>query len=139
MAQYDKVAVGARLTAERARLQRDIYELTQGDRSVQRVDPLSNAGGQKSEQVDDADMVFEAERNQAVVDNAQILLAQVQAALDRLDNGTYGKCIQCGKDINPKRLEALPYATLCIDCQSANEARLTRPQAGTQTFGGPKS
>jgi RNA polymerase-binding protein DksA len=139
MAQYDEAAVRARLTAERARLQREIYELTHGDRAVQSVDPLWDAGGLKSEQVDDADMVFEAERNQAVVDNAQILLAQVQAALDRLDNGTYGKCVQCGKDINPKRLAALPYATLCIDCQSANEARLTRPRAGMQTFGGPKS
>lgn len=127
MAQYDEAAVRARLTAERERLERDIYELTHGERSVQLVDPVSDLGSVKSEQVDDAEIIFEAERNQAVVDNDQRLLAQVQAALDRLDAGTYGKCVRCGKDINPKRLAALPYATLCIDCQSANEARAARP------------
>jgi RNA polymerase-binding protein DksA len=123
MAQFDEEAVRARLTAERARLERDIYELTRGERSVQAIDLMAELSGQKSEQVDDADIVIEATRNHAVVDNDQRLLEQVQAALDRLDAGTYGKCVRCGRDINPKRLEALPYATLCIECQSANEAR----------------
>ena len=127
MAQYDEAAVRARLTAERERLERDIYELTHGERSVQLVDPVLDLGSVKSEQVDDAEIIFEAERNQAVVDNDQRLLAQVQAALDRLNAGTYGKCVRCGEDINPKRLAALPYATLCIDCQSATEARGARP------------
>ncbi len=127
MAQYDEAAVRARLTAERERLERDIYELTHGERSVQLVDPVSDLGSVKSEQVDDAEIIFEAERNRAVVDNDQRLLAQVQAALDRLNAGTYGKCVRCSKDINPKRLAALPYATLCIDCQSANEAHAAHP------------
>lgn len=126
MAQYDEAKVRERLLAERDRLRHDIYELTEGERAVQPVDPLLDAGGLKSEQADDADMVFEAERNQAVANNAQVLLAQVQAALDRLDNGTYGKCVICGKEINPKRLEALPWATLCIEDQSKNEANLPR-------------
>jgi DnaK suppressor protein len=126
MAGYDEAAVRSRLQAERERLRRDIYELTRGERSAQPVDPILDAGNLKSEQADDADMVFEAERNRAVADNAQALLAQVEAALQRLDNGTYGKCVQCGKDINPRRLEALPWATLCIDCQAKNEAHLPR-------------
>jgi RNA polymerase-binding transcription factor len=126
MAEYDEAKVRERLLAERDRLQHDIYALTEGDLSVQPTDPLSDAGGLKSEQADDADMVFEAERNQAVANNAQVLLAQVQAALDRLDNGTYGKCVICGKDINPRRLEAQPWATLCLEDQAKNEANLQR-------------
>lgn len=126
MAQYDAATVRERLLAERDRLRHDIYELTQGELSVQPSDPLLDAGGLKSEQADDADMVFESERNQAVANNAHVLLAQVQAALDRLDNGTYGTCVICGKEINPKRLEALPWATLCLEDQAKNEANLPR-------------
>jgi DnaK suppressor protein len=126
MAQIDLEAVRARLMTERQQLQSDIFDLTRGDRSVQPVDPLSDAGGLRSEQADDANMVFEAERNQGVVENAQRLLAQVDAALGRIENGTYGKCVRCGQEINPKRLEALPYATLCINCQAAVEAQRAR-------------
>ena len=126
MSQIDESAVRAQLIDQRDRLRHDIYELTRGERSAQPSDPVSDRGGLKSEPADDADMAFEAERAQAVAGNSQILLSQVEAALLRLDSGTYGKCAQCGKDISPKRLERLPWATLCIDCQSKNEARHTR-------------
>ncbi|MDO5768719.1 MAG: TraR/DksA C4-type zinc finger protein [Psychrobacter sp.] len=42
-------------------------------------------------------------------------LGHVQHALSRLDNGTYGECEVCGEDIEEKRLQALPYATLCME------------------------
>ena len=42
-----------------------------------------------------------------------------KAGLDRIDQGTYGHCANCGKDIEEKRLEAVPYAAVCIDCASA--------------------
>ena len=45
-------------------------------------------------------------------------LEQVDAALARLEAGTYGICSNCGEAINPERMEALPYATLCINCQA---------------------
>ena len=48
-------------------------------------------------------------------------LEQVEAALQRLDEGTYGKCTNCGKEIDAARLEALPYAVLCINCQEQQE------------------
>lgn len=44
---------------------------------------------------------------------------EIRAALKRIDEGTYGTCARCGDEINQKRLEALPYATLCIQCASA--------------------
>lgn len=44
-------------------------------------------------------------------------LEDVQAALARLDKGTYGRCERCGNEINPERLEAIPTARLCISCK----------------------
>jgi RNA polymerase-binding protein DksA len=41
---------------------------------------------------------------------------QIQGALKRIAEGTYGVCVQCGADIDPKRLKALPIATRCISC-----------------------
>ena len=126
MAQYDATAVRARLEAERGQLQRDIYELTQGDRFVQPADIQNDADGMRNEQADGANMVFEAERNRALTNHAQTQLGQVEAALQRLDAGTYGICARCGKEIGARRLEALPYVTLCIDCQSIVEGHPPR-------------
>ncbi len=43
-------------------------------------------------------------------------IRKIKAALSKMDAGTYGVCETCDKKISPKRLEALPYATNCIDC-----------------------
>jgi DnaK suppressor protein len=45
-----------------------------------------------------------------------------QGALKAIDRGQYGECVRCGKDINEKRLEAVPWATTCIRCQEETEA-----------------
>ncbi len=49
-------------------------------------------------------------------DNEEHLLASIDAALARIDEGTYGTCTNCGRPIAVERLEALPWAELCIDC-----------------------
>jgi DnaK suppressor protein len=46
-------------------------------------------------------------------------IAALQEALDRVDEGTYGKCIECGAEIDPERLEILPTAVLCAACARA--------------------
>jgi RNA polymerase-binding protein DksA len=46
-------------------------------------------------------------------------LQQIDEALARIDAGTYGRCEQCGGRIQEERLEALPFATTCIDCASS--------------------
>jgi RNA polymerase-binding protein DksA len=60
---------------------------------------------------------FSKERQIALVDQLEDTLEQVEAALQRLDEGTYGRCSQCGEKISPERLAVLPYADLCMDCQ----------------------
>jgi DnaK suppressor protein len=49
------------------------------------------------------------------------LLAAVDGALARIEAGTYGICVNCGAQIAPERLEAMPWATLCIDCKRKEE------------------
>jgi DnaK suppressor protein len=49
------------------------------------------------------------------------LLAAIDGALARIDAGTYGICVNCGAQIAPERLEAMPWATLCIDCKRKEE------------------
>ncbi|HLO36299.1 MAG TPA: TraR/DksA C4-type zinc finger protein [Candidatus Deferrimicrobium sp.] len=64
-----------------------------------------------------ATQVFEQQRDLALRDRNQQHLEAVEAALARLDDGTYGSCLRCGRPIAPERLEALPWAAYCIDCQ----------------------
>jgi len=70
---------------------------------------------------DDATEVFENAKNQALRQNLQRLLGQVNDALAKFDNGTYGLCEDCGGRIDRARLKALPYATLCLQCQRQRE------------------
>jgi DnaK suppressor protein len=63
-----------------------------------------------------ASRVFEQQRDLALRDRAEQQLTLVDAALRRLDAGTFGRCLRCGMPIAPERLEALPWAEHCIDC-----------------------
>jgi RNA polymerase-binding protein DksA len=67
--------------------------------------------------------MFEREKDLALNENVEDLLEQVNTALVKVENGTYGLCDHCGKPIAEGRLEALPYATFCIVCQSRMEGR----------------
>lgn len=51
------------------------------------------------------------------------LLRNVEAALKRIHEGTFGECVSCGKEINVKRLEAVPWARYCLVCQERLERR----------------
>jgi RNA polymerase-binding transcription factor DksA len=114
-------ALHQRLLEEQQRLKHELYELTSGDESVSTTDPILDSGGMASDQADDADALTDAERNRALITHTQGMLTQVDEALARFDAGTYGKCTNCGRPIQPGRLQALPYVALCIDCQTKSE------------------
>ena len=63
-----------------------------------------------------ASHVFEQQRDLALRDRSRLELGQVESALRRLGDGSYGTCTSCGKSIAPERLEAIPWTPLCIDC-----------------------
>ena len=71
--------------------------------------------------VDRAVSTYAKELNFSQSENETQLLQMVEGALGRMDDGTYGTCLNCGKEIGLKRLEAVPWTHLCIDCQSQAE------------------
>jgi RNA polymerase-binding transcription factor len=60
-------------------------------------------------------------------------LREVQAALRRIDTGTFGICINCEENINPKRLAAVPWASSCIICQEAADREQKMPRSEIDT------
>ena len=59
----------------------------------------------------------------ALIEMTSETLSQIDRALKRLEEGTYGACAQCGAEIAEARLKALPFATLCRACQEVQESR----------------
>ena len=79
--------------------------------------------GYGDHQADDATEVFEREKELGLEQTIKAHLDQVEHALSRIEAGTYGECESCGKPIAKARLDALPEATLCIDCKAQEEAK----------------
>jgi len=70
---------------------------------------------------DSATATLNREIDYTLEESSEHVLAAVNEALERIENGTYGICARCGKPIAEERLEAIPYATRCIDCQRLAE------------------
>jgi DnaK suppressor protein len=68
-----------------------------------------------------ASLTLEQEIDDTLEENAEQILAEIDQALARIEGGTYGKCETCGNEIDAERLEAIPYATQCIDCKRREE------------------
>lgn len=73
--------------------------------------------GYGNHMADDATAAFEQAKELALRQNLERTLRQVEHALRRFEKGTYGICEECGQEIDPARLEVLPYATLCLNCK----------------------
>jgi RNA polymerase-binding protein DksA len=70
---------------------------------------------------DTATETVEREIGNTLEEHDERLLFAIDAALGRIDEGTYGKCVNCGAQIPEGRLEAMPWATLCIECKRKEE------------------
>ncbi|MFP5342770.1 MAG: TraR/DksA family transcriptional regulator [Candidatus Limnocylindria bacterium] len=107
METYDPADARAALMVERERAVLELAETVQ-------------APGQMTygSQAAAASQVFAQQRDLALHDRSRAQLELIDAALARLDDGTFGTCLRCGRPIAPGRLEALPWAEHCIDCQA---------------------
>jgi len=79
--------------------------------------------GYGNHMADDATEAFDQTVDVALQRKVEQSLERVNRALAKLDNGTYGLCEECGARIDRARLEALPQARYCLDCQSQKEYR----------------
>ena len=80
------------------------------------VDASRDTNADDEHDPEGATIAFEREQVAALVRQAEDHLAQVEAALERLDEGTYGRCTVCGRPIPDERLEVRPTATTCVGC-----------------------
>ena len=98
---------------------------------LQRLEVQSTADGIQSgseivnpDRADLAQLYVNRDRLIALREQMETTLAQVNAALERIQDGMYGKCTNCGRDILSERLEAIPYAEFCIICQKSEDRHL---------------
>ncbi len=104
------------LDAHLTRLAGELAELEKArEASRQEKDEYAGYGNQVGEA---ASETSEAERNLALIDNLEQMREHIERALKRIDDGTYGLCVTCGKLIPAERLEALPFAEQCVSCKS---------------------
>jgi RNA polymerase-binding protein DksA len=108
------------LLEERQRLEVEISNLSSGG---VRGDTFQTDETDAVDQhpADDASELFEREKNLAVRRTLEVSLHEVNDALHKFEQGTYGRCERCGQPIAEKRLRALPGATHCIECQAKLE------------------
>lgn len=108
---YD--ALKARLESDEKRLTDELEQLRAGAYPTEERREGSPFGKREEEATES----LELERRLALEKQMREQLADVRAALAKFEEGTYGKCEDCGKPIDPERLEALPYAKLCVACK----------------------
>src|SRR5512135_1342019 len=110
----DLIVMGRRLEEKQAEIQRHIAALTGSPALPEDAIQASDGVVEPEEEAVDLE---QTDVDQALLDNENALLAEVQQALARIENGTYGMCTNCGQPIPEKRLEALPWASLCVTCE----------------------
>ena len=113
----------SRLESEREHLVHELEQLRAKVRPADERREGSPFGKREEEATEAADLETRLELERSTRDH----LASVEHALSKFDNGTYGFCDVCGQPINPERLEALPQASLCLDCK-AKQAKNARPK-----------
>jgi DnaK suppressor protein len=108
-----------RLEAERERVAAVVEELhSENDGSMQDEVDESVVDNHLAET---ASVTLDREMGYSLEENEARLLGAIEAALQRIDNGTYGRCERCGNEIEPERLEAIPWATLCLEDKRRDE------------------
>ena len=115
MAEFSKLL--KRLKAERKRLLQELEHMQSSQEASER-----RAGGPFGKRGEEASQVLELEKRLDMEKMLKKSLAEIDHALEKYDAGTYGLCDSCGEPIEPARLEALPQASLCLNCK----ARQTR-------------
>ncbi len=110
------------LLTERERVVSEFKSLTQ-DAAKSPRDASGDLSGYAVHMADMATDSHERELSMNVASSEQAVIYQIDDALRRLEDGTYGVCQQCEKAIAMSRLKAVPHATHCVDCQRLKEQK----------------
>ena len=107
----------AELLAMRGRILGAAQDIVDGDTDDSE---LSSAAGDQH-LADHASEMLDREVDESLEENAEGIVQEIDAALRRIEDGTYGTCIRCGNPIPEERLAAVPYAVLCVSCKREEE------------------
>lgn len=110
-----------KLEAIREKLKGDLVRLEEDLETAQRE--LAAEAGNDDRISEIASMAVGRELDMSLEKNVRLLLVRVEEALEAITSGKYGICRSCGKEIPKERLEALPYAPRCVECQRRQETR----------------
>ena len=94
----------------------------QGERAESDSERDRRSAREVQDRGDEANTDQWREANAAMIDHHVDEISGIQAALSRVDSGTYGLCVDCGESIGFQRLQAYPSANRCLECQSKAEA-----------------
>ena len=109
------------LLEERERVERAIANLREDHpgRMDEEVEEISAT--QDNHLAETATVTLDREIDYTLEENSTRMREAIDAALARIESGTFGKCTRCGREIPEPRLEAYPWASLCIDCKREAE------------------
>jgi len=114
------------LLEEKEKIVKQINNLSEGTLSASQRDASGDLSGYSMHMADVGTDNFQRELALGLVSNEQQVLYGIDEALKRIEEGSYGKCEECGSRIKESRLKALPFATMCITCKEKEEARGAR-------------
>ena len=124
------------LADEKERLERVERELAESSRQAK--DSLESFSDTDDVPADIAAQASEREKDQILGQNVQQTLNQIEVALERFDDGTYGICEMCGCEIPEPRLERIPWVATCVDCQKMLEEGCARRAAAGRSSPSPR-
>ena len=113
------------LITERAKLAEEIKQIAR-DASTSPRDASGDLSAYTVHLADMAADTYDRELSMNIASSEQETLYQIDDALKRLDDGSYGVCQQCNQPIAMSRLKAVPYASMCIECQRSKEKKSKR-------------
>lgn len=113
----------SRLEQEQKRLTEEVEQL----KASVRPSDERREGSPFGKREEEATESFELEKRLALEKQIKDQLVDIERALHKFDEGTYGSCDNCGQPIDPARLEALPQASLCLSCKAKNAKGKSSP------------
>jgi RNA polymerase-binding transcription factor DksA len=116
----DMTAARERLEKEKSRIGALIGNMAEDNDEGAGSDELATVDQHPA---DAGSETFEREKDMAILSNLEDQIVEIEKALARVDEGTYGTCEACGKPIGDERLEVVPTARYCVEDQGAREAQ----------------
>ncbi len=119
----DLKAYKERLLALRARLRGDVRQMANASLNKNRMEGSGDLSSMPIHMADLGSDNFEQEFTLSLMETEEGTLDRIEGAMERIEDGTYGLCENCGVRIPKKRLDAIPYASMCVKCASQTEQR----------------